>query len=138
MQWHTLPFHSGNVPSIFSKQRFSEMLEKQKFLFTQVRHNFPQVQYVTSYSWLFGLSSVCRLFPSEFTQDKSKICKGYRGLATWGQFLNKSFLVKRPIAQQFLADVEKAKSKEEIFEVFPYKTYECKCNITEFLKFLNI
>lgn len=124
VQWHTLPYPvDADKPSIFQKsevpERRRELGEITRFVYDQYR---DKVDTILSYSWLFNLDAATRFFPENFIKGGKIVRRGYKGLATWGQFLDKSYKPKTDLVNKFRSNVANAKSKDSLFNAFPYGT----------------
>lgn len=140
VQWHTLPYPVDKcTPSVFKKtevsQRRQELTELTKFIYDNYK---DKVDTIFTYSWLFNIEAATRFFPKKFAQSGKVVQEGYRGLAVWGQFLDKTYDLRTELVKKFKHNLDQAKTEKDLFNSFPYKTIRLESDINEFYnEFLN-
>lgn len=123
----------GDGPGILSHQRLEEMRGKLRAMFTEIKRDHPDAEYVRGRSWLYGLEAYRRLYPQEYGESRTLRTIGYNGGARWGQFLNAKGELNTERATQFLENLNNL-DPENPAGVFPMQTYEVRAPIAAFYR----
>lgn len=128
--------NTGLGPLSYSQKekRLSELKE----LFTEIKQNYPQAQYVQGGSWLYNLDSYKRLFPQSYTKNMDSTKPKPSMLVIWGQFQDSENCIKKEMATEFITHVQEAKTLEELDQSFKYLELFPKGDIKDFYTFYKI
>lgn len=123
-----------------------------KMLLSFVRENFPWVKYVRGGSWLYGNSRYTQLFPQSYTTNMkiqtpdafltanpgTEAERSLRNMSVWGQFLKGSGALNLERVKQFLDNINKANSYEELVNSFPVPVFLPVGEISDFYQMYGI
>ncbi len=142
---HTINLHFGtlrpdagdpNMPGVLSRERFPEMREKLRQMFTEIKQLHPDPEHklvVRGASWLYNREAYRRLYPAAYTAHPRVRMGKFTGGGTWGQFRDKTGAVKLEEREQFLRNIEHL-DPDHLEDAFPYKTLLVSAPIEEFYK----
>ena len=133
----------NNDPSplgALSKARLPERRRELRAMFEAIALAHPAAVVVHGTSWLYGIEAYRRLYPPAYWQTSTRVTTEteFQYMALWGQFLGRDTQVKRALAEQFLAAVERARTVEELAAAFPHGVYEVECGIEHFYAFYDV
>lgn len=119
-------------------------------MFTFIREHYPQAEEVIGGSWLYALQSYRDSFPPAFTKNMLRLVpKGFdhipnsvpnmsfNGNSVWGQFIDRRGGVRQHVYDQFVANVDRAQSLDDLVEAFPNVPYQPKVPITVFYNWIE-
>lgn len=112
--------------------------EELRAMFTHIKTKYPEAEEVQGGSWLYNLEKYRSIFPQEYTQDLTPTPHPYRGMASWGQFLNRDHKIRPETAKLFLEKLQLAQTREQVFDSFPLKALRAQSEIQHFYNFLGI
>ena len=129
----------SNDSGPLSSERADVLRQQLTKLFADVKVTYPEAERVLGLSWLYNLPAYCRLFPSEYTENKTVVEDGYllQTAAVWGQFMRSDISLNEERARQFLDNLKKVE-KGHVSRALPLKALEVGGNIQSFYKFYGI
>lgn len=108
-------------------------------MFRHIRETVPAADTVQGNSWLYNLETYRSLFPPVYTQNISVSEAGeYRYLVRWGQFFDRRWQIKEPLAQELLNRVATLDRLENLRHCFPYPILQPRCPIDRFYAFYGV
>ncbi len=109
-----------------------------KDMFTDIKTNYPQADFVKGKSWLYNLEPYRSLFPPEFLAELREFTgPEWQFLTRWGQFISSEREVKQDLAQRFLACAESKDDVDLILDCFPLKILTAKIQISIFYDYFQ-
>jgi len=133
---HFLNDRSSKEGPLASSQKENRLKELKK-MFEDVKKNYPNAKCVQGGSWLYNLESYKRLFPEEYFVNMKSTRPKPQMLVIWGQFINSEWGIKKDKAEAFLSKLAKAKTEEELEQVFELVELFPKCEIKYFYDFYS-
>lgn len=116
-----------------SSKRISRREKELTQMFQAIKNSHPNAALVKGKSWLYSLEAYKRLFPQEFISALQIFAEAeWQFMTRWGQFINSEGVVKKDLAQDFLACVKAKASIESCLECFPFKIYVAQAPIKVF------
>jgi hypothetical protein len=107
-------------------------------MFAVIQQEVSSAKYVKGNSWLYNLEAYKRLFPPAYLKSIGAGHHEFQFLATWGQFLDHTYMVKSGMANHFLKETQKQSILAEIEKCVPYQILEPPCEISYFYDFYNL
>ena len=102
-------------------------------MFRHIKENEPEADEVLGNSWLYNLEAYRRLFPPAYTREMTISEEGeFRYLARWGQFFDRHWQIKEPLAEMLLSQVTELDNLEKLKDCFPYQILQPRCSLKEF------
>lgn len=117
--------HFGNLDfsgyGPLSHQRREARLADLWSMFSHIKRFHPEARLVKGSSWLYNREAYTRLFPQEYAQSATPYKVRLIGRGLWGQFLRHTGEVSEPLVAQFLENVQRLTSIEDLYACFPYQ-----------------
>lgn len=88
-------------------------------IFETVAVAHPEARVVRGTSWLYHLEAYRRLFPAPFVAALHSVGHPHQFAALWAQFIDGRGVVKRDLAETFIAAVDEATTMAELDAAFP-------------------
>ena len=111
-------------------------------MFSAIKSKYPDKDLtVSGHSWLYDQSipPYRKLFPREYVEsaiiDKRT---RFQGLGCWGQFVNHQGSIKERERATFLKNLKGIQDPADLYQAFPYKTYNLRAPIDAFYKAYEI
>lgn len=133
----TVNLHAGNINRGESLSSFSSQYKNRNKidlykLVKDVKKSYPNIKTVRCSSWINNIKSFTEIFPKTY-QESLQIVPNKNFLGIWQQFLDKDGQIKEELVQEFITNVDKANTMEELTVTFPYKVICGEVNVNEFL-----
>jgi hypothetical protein len=108
-------------------------------MFAEVRSRFSAVRSVRGGSWLYHLEAYRRLFPPEYAASCEPLDRlpGYRGLSSWGQFIDHRGALREPQRDRLLANLATLDPRRPS-RVFPFPLLRAEAPVGCFFRFLGV
>jgi hypothetical protein len=139
---HTIRLHFTSADASgygsLSRNRMPARLRELKALFTEIKQQHVDAQYVRGVSWLYNLEAYKRLFPLQYTSSVKIIDDEFQYLALWGQFLRRDGQVRETLVSSLLSCCRQQCSLEGLLHCFPYSVLQTSCPISAFYEFYNV
>ena len=123
------PLSAVNIPA-----RKNEL----RFIFQNIKANYPETRSVIGETWLFAYEAYRRLFPPEYIAGLKVQNRGYKGNGRWGQFIMNSGGLNQARADQFIESIKRAESEKELTDSFPYDYLETQAAINVFYRYFSV
>ncbi len=136
IKMHFLNDRTSKEGPLASSQK-ENRLKELKDLFEDVKKNHPNAKYVQGGSWLYNLEAYRRLFPKEYFVGMKSISPKPQMLVIWGQFVNSEWGLNKERAERFLSRLEKAKTEEDLNNIFELIELFPRCEIKYFYDFYS-
>jgi hypothetical protein len=130
------PLFYEDDKSALSSARLHESRQKVKEMFTTIREEYPDAEYVEGCSWLYNLEAYRRLYPEAYIRSAQLWKPHDRQVSTpmiWAQFYSKDGGVAAKRAAQFRENMQQL-DPEHPEDVFPYQPIVAGCDIREFYR----
>jgi len=126
-EYNNVSLHFANHESSGSPLS-EENMEKRKSELKELLRRLKKEPYGETanfrmYSWLNSFAPFSRLLPPEFFHN-APVKDYYASEAVWGQFLDRKANLRENMVNEFLQCINKATSKESLYDCFPYKATE--------------
>jgi hypothetical protein len=119
----TAGLHFGNLDTSgqgsLSSARRPARLTELRAMFADMRQAHPDAEFFAGGSWLYNLPAYRSLFPSEYIDSMTSAHPSFTYLSTWGQFLDGRWQLRSDPAAQFSANLETARTHEDLERAFP-------------------
>lgn len=124
---------------LLSRENLIQRRQEMGRMFGHIRESVPLADEVLGNSWLYNIEAYRRLFPPTYTHNMAVSEEGeFRYLARWGQFFDRHWQIREPLAHELLDRVASLGSLEDLRDCFPYQILQPRCSIQEFYAFYEI
>jgi hypothetical protein len=124
--------------SPLSIDRLPVRLAELRSLFDHVRLNQQEATRVAGTSWLYNLRAYQRCFPDGYVASAKVAESRFRNLPLWGQFLDRSGLVRVGLAEDFIRRLATITSLPDLARSFPLQALAVEAPIEQFYCFYGI
>ncbi len=125
------------LPHALARDNMETRKAELRDMFTDIRHNYPRVENVVGFSWLYNINAYTRLFPQAYTEHPKQV-SWFRSLARWGQFFDSKSNLNQDMVETFLTKVSQASTLDDLERSFPYPVLQTECPINYFYEFYGI
>ncbi len=134
--------HFGNRDSCtdgpLSVRRQQNRSDELRTLFSSVRLDLPEAEFVRGRSWMYNLPAYRRLFPPDYVTTADPVAPELQFMSLWGQFIDRNGNLRPKATDIFRKHMDTASTPDELRDSFPLPVLATHCSIQYFFDFYGV